>query len=180
MISVLETIPIEQPFMFQRQGYYHLSDNFPIADGSRLLPFVSRPFFLALGVKPSGTLRTICGEFAADIGILPTVLTNDKTTFYWSAGRDSGVDVPMGKYYIECSAEIDPQNVPTMYNAWQTRVLAAGGEIVAGQCMYDALLDLAGGAQTLKLFKTEPFIMPASTTTLKGSFNQSFNESFDV
>lgn len=180
MISVLKTIPIEQPFMYQRQGYYHLADNFPIADGSRLLPFVSQPFIAATGATTTGILRTICGDYAANIGTIETIFTNNKTTFYWSAGRDSGVDVPMGKYYIEVVSQVSPQNIQPIYDAWEARVLAAGGKVYAPECMYYALVDLAGGTQQIKLFKTEPFIMPATTTTLKGSFNQSFSNAFDI
>jgi hypothetical protein len=125
--------------MYQRQGYAlnHVTGT-PIADGSRLLPFMSMPFEYVGDSKVSVYLHSICGNYTTLIGFLETRTVGTKISFYWIAGTESGLTVPSGYYYIQTDSSEPYQ------------------------------------------FKTEPFYMPAFTDTLKGSFNDSFNASFDT
>jgi len=171
--------------MFQRQGLYNEAiTGMPIADGSKLIPFISHPVLNIEGATITGWLKSICGNWTAGLGELDVIIKNETLTVVWTYGKDSGVNMPMGYYYIDCIATTPAGQVIPIYNAYVDRVLADDDKAVieAEQCTLDALSKLAGGDNVFGLLKTEPFFIPDESQLAPtiGSFNQSFNESFNV
>ena len=184
MRSILGTIPPDAQFMYQKQGLYNVSQTgVPIADGSRLLPFVSMPF-LSIDGTINGYLYDICDNYIGSIGELNTITKNNTITVHWPQGKDSGLTIPMGYYYVRCIAEVPPGNATAIFNAYKDRVNYEGTKypLEAEQCVLDVLADLAGGELSLPLFKTETFYMDSVATQplLGGSFNKSFEISYDI
>lgn len=189
MRSILNTIPADAPFMYQQQGYgANYITGTPIADGGYLLPFVSRPMaVLEQEVIITGTLLSICGNYSIPLGVMPSTTKNNTLTVYWNAAKDTGVTPPQGYYYILIEAIIVPEDVATIVDDYVTRVEADGGTVEAVVCLAILIEDLRGDTEQeeniyLDLIKTEPFWMPAPSQApdRKGSFNQSFDQSFDV
>ena len=157
MRSFLNTIPIETPFAYQRQGYYneHIPGT-PIADGPSLLPFYSMPFDPIANATVYGWLKCINGDHAYDLGALPVIEKNNTWTVYHD-GSDTGAIVPIGYYYVEVSYTVFPAGVNAIYDNYITRVDHAGATMEAEGCVLEALVKLGGGTISGKLFKTEPF-----------------------
>lgn len=180
MRSLLNTIPIETPFAYERQGYWaNYHTGVPIADGSNLLSFYSMPFDPIVGATVNAWLKCINGDHAYHLGELPYIERNDKWTFYHD-GSDTGAVVPMGYYYVEATAYLPQAGVGNIYSDYIIRVERQGGITEAESCLLDTLLDISGGVSALPLFKTEPFWMPQAGTLPEksGDFNRDFNTDF--
>ena len=100
-MTLLKTIPIDQPFMYQQQGYGNNNQTAAlIADGTRLIPFESMSFDFVLSSKVVGWLRSVCGNYSIKIGFLDSRIVGNKITFYRNAD-ESGLTIPAGYYYIQ-------------------------------------------------------------------------------
>lgn len=180
MRSLLNSIPIETPFAYERQGYWaNYKAGVPIANGSKLLPYYSQPFDPLQGATVSGWLKCIHGKHAYDLGEIPYIERNDKWTYYHD-GSETGAVVPMGYYYIEASYKIPPAGVVNTYNEYILRVERAGGVVEAKECLFEKLVGYGGGYTEGKLFKTEPFWMPQPGTLPQtlGDYNDDFNDDY--
>ena len=186
MISTLNTIPIAKQFMFQQQGYYeNYHAGSPVGDYSRLIPFVSSPVNPIYGATFFAYLKPVCGGISYIIPEpIPSIERNNTITFFWPSNKESGLsNIQQGYYYIEVSYKIPPYDIPGVVNAYDSRVDADSGIVESLQCVTDALTDLTDTGYIVgSFFKTEPFWIPnvISDPERKGSFNQSFSESFDV
>ena len=180
MRSLLNTIPGDTPFAFERQGYWaNYRSGVPIADGPSLLPFYSMPFDSIQGAQITAWLKCIDGSHAFNLGSLPIIEKNDTWTIYHD-GSDLGVVVPMGYYFVEVGYKIPPQDAGLLYSEYLDRVERAKGVVEAQDCLIDALVNYSSGWVTGTLFKTEPFWMPQAGTlpTKLGDFNDDFNDDF--
>lgn len=183
MRSALQTLETTTPFMYAQQGYYsNLRLASPLADGSFLLPFISKPYPALEGVLVTAQIISVCGNYSDAFTGLELIYKNNTLTIYWSATVDSLVTVPQGYYYVLVNAAIAPNAAVQAYDNYIARVQADGGVVESGQCVFDRLVDLAGGYIDAAAFKTEPFYMPDSNQIpeRQGSFNQSFSTAFDV
>ncbi len=168
MRSILNTIPIAEPFMFQRQGYNSVADvGCPVADGNNLLPFYSYPIQNPVTTTITGTLVSLCGTKIQQIGLLKTNITNGNLTAYWPVNKSVGFDIRPGYYYVECSIVTGSDEAVEILNDYIQRVADDNGSGEGASCVLGSINNYLGESGLDIGFKTEPFYVPSET--LKGT-----------